>query len=290
MKQFELDPTKSLKKSVRKVFNTELRAAIDALNEQPHGPEAAVHDFRKGMKRTRALLRLVRSELGSDYSECNRALRDAARLFSSVRDQDALLESLSRLEEHAEPNETESIFRLKDLLGGKQQSLSSETAFKDAVSEAQQQVNTAQQTFDSTRVKSTITLRRGLKKTLRRAKRLSRKAQRRDDETLHQLRKRVKYHRYHLRLLRPGFRPVLKAERKVAKRVSDMLGDDHDLAVLTQVLREDKVLEESLTKLAPLIRRRREELQSEALCLCALLFSEKPKHRSKRLVDYFTAH
>ena len=59
---------------------------------------AAVHATRKHIKKARALLRLVRDELGKEvFKEENRRLRDVARSFSSSRDACVRLQVLERL-------------------------------------------------------------------------------------------------------------------------------------------------------------------------------------------------
>jgi CHAD domain-containing protein len=47
----------------------------------------------------------------------------------------------------------------------------------------------------------------------------------------HEWRKRVKYHRYHLRLLRNLWPRVMRAWRREVVTLSELLGKEHDLAV-----------------------------------------------------------
>ena len=56
-----------------------------------------------------------------------------------------------------------------------------------------------------------------------------------DAEELHELRKRVKDHWYHVRLLREVWPPVLTAWAAEAHVLAEQLGDDHDLSVLAAV-------------------------------------------------------
>ena len=57
-----------------------------------------VHEVRKCFKRVRAALRLVREDLGDDfYREENWSLRDAARPLNLVRDADVLVQTADRL-------------------------------------------------------------------------------------------------------------------------------------------------------------------------------------------------
>ena len=59
-----------------------------------------MHEARKDMKKLRALLRLVRGELGDRvYAFENTCFRDTARELSGVRDADVMLATLGDLEE-----------------------------------------------------------------------------------------------------------------------------------------------------------------------------------------------
>src|SRR5215207_7408884 len=74
--------------------------ALDGLRGKTDStPEEAVHEARKDMKKLRALLRLVRGEVGeSTFARENACFRDAARELSGARDTDVMLETLKRLE------------------------------------------------------------------------------------------------------------------------------------------------------------------------------------------------
>ena len=71
---------------------------------------------------------------------------------------------------------------------------------------------------------------------------------------------------------------VLKAEAKESKRLSEVLGDDHDLAVLAGHVSDPELLE--------LIGYRRAELLERASELGRLVYAEKPKAYRRRLGRY----
>ena len=100
----------------------------------------------------------------------------------------------------------------------------------------------------------------------------------RDDPTtdgLHEWRKRVKYHRYHLRMLEPLWPEVWGARRAAVHELSDLLGDDHDLAVLRGELEARRGLaDDAVRTLAAVVDRRRGELQRAAMPLGARLFAQ----------------
>lgn len=68
-----------------------------AVNER----QEAIHDVRKRIKKIRAVVRLVRDELGKEvYKRENECFRDAGRGLSEVRDAQVLLETFNKLEKH----------------------------------------------------------------------------------------------------------------------------------------------------------------------------------------------
>ena len=75
--------------------------ANDALEQLGKRGEKTVHEARKDLKKMRALLRLVRADLGKrTYRSENQRYRDAGRRLSAARDAEVKLETLSALQEH----------------------------------------------------------------------------------------------------------------------------------------------------------------------------------------------
>jgi hypothetical protein len=70
-----------------------------------------------------------------------------------------------------------------------------------------------------------------------------------------------------------------------ASKLSDFLGEDHDLAVLTDKARDndDALNDEERRVLTREIRRRRRKLQKKADELGAKLYSERPRKLAGRL-------
>jgi CHAD domain-containing protein len=127
----------------------------------------------------------------------------------------------------------------------------------------------------------------GLRRSYRRGRRGWRRSNKsRDPHDLHEWRKRVKYHREHVRLLRETWKRPLRGRRRSLSRLSDLLGEDHDLFMLRLRLVDavDGAIGEGPLE-APLsvLERRRDRLQSGALLLGRRLYVEKPKRLAKRL-------
>ena len=88
--------------SVRTCAREQLAGAVERLERAEEDPVKAVHEARKHLKKTRALLRLVRPALGTRaYRRENDALRDAGLALSGTRDADVLVATADKLAEHA---------------------------------------------------------------------------------------------------------------------------------------------------------------------------------------------
>ena len=74
-----------------------------------------------------------------------------------------------------------------------------------------------------------------------------------------------------------------------AHRLSDYLGDDHDLAVLIETLRREELVADSATLdlLASLVQARRRELQSLARPVGERIYAEKPGAFVARVHGYW---
>lgn len=133
----------------------------------------------------------------------------------------------------------------------------------------------------------------GLKKTYRRGRKAMAKAS--DEpgtENFHEWRKRAKYHRYHVRVLRPIWGEVLDEWQRQLHGLTDDLGDDHDLAVFGETLskeRERFASNRDVQALLGLCDRRRAQLQARAFPLGQRTYAEKPKHLVRRFHAYWQA-
>lgn len=250
---------------------------------------AAVHEARKALKRLRALLRVSRGVLDDDrYRHENLVLRDAGRELSEARDARVLLDTLDDLRRRfADEVPADAWSRLREELaaaahedhhGGPNGS----TGVLGVLSDARVRVSTWALPQDG----GPQTLGDGLARVYRRGRRALRAAEAEPStENLHELRKRAKDLWHAGQLLRPVCPERMKKLSKRAHRLSDLLGDDHDLAVLierTQAHPESLAPAES-EMLVALIERRRSALQKQALERGARLYRRKPGKLVHRL-------
>jgi CHAD domain-containing protein len=287
---FTLDPSQPIPEAVQKAAQKQLRKIVEALSGQAGlGPDEAAHDARKRTKKLRSLLRLVRRELGDKaYRRENAALRDAARRLSPVRDAWVLVEALDDLvtpsDDHLTP---EAVAGLRAVLTREHRALQEGQGEDDVLSQA---------AADYERVLSRVSrwplhdhgwgsLEAGMGTVVREGRRRMEKATATGrSEDFHEWRKQVKYFRHQLDLLRPAWPDVLRAMAATADEIAELLGADHDLAVLREKAMAEPVLSsETQQALLDRIDERRSEHQREAIDLGRRLFAEKPSSLTQRL-------
>ena len=90
---FTLQRGRGVGAEIRRLFDRQLGAAIDALTAAP--PD--IGDARRHIKKARTLLRLARPALGPHYAAGNRRLRKASHVLGVITDAGVATEALERL-------------------------------------------------------------------------------------------------------------------------------------------------------------------------------------------------
>ena len=269
---YRLKAGESVPSGVARIARGRIDHALEELRgESSSTPEEAVHEARKDMKKLRALLRLVRGEVGDrTYRRENACFRDVARELAGMRDADVMLATLAELE------------RRESLAAGPlRQALEAHRlrtgAGRQAVAGAIEMLGTARDRVAAWPLErdSFEAFEAGLERAYRRGRRAFREVRERPTiEGLHEWRKRVKELWHHLGLLERAWPPVLGAMGAEAHELSDRLGDDHDLAVLLAWAGEHAP---EVAGLDEAVERERARLQREALELGARLYADRPR-------------
>ena len=130
----------------------------------------------------------------------------------------------------------------------------------------------------------------GCERTYRRGRRQMRIARKAGgEEAWHEWRKRAKDLWYAHLLLAGAWPGPLEAAAAEAHRLSEALGDHHDLALLRADLHQRRLGEAETRALEAAIDRRQGELAAEALDLGARLYAERPQDFSRRQRRYWEA-
>jgi len=262
---------------------SDARGALDSL-EKPNA--VAVHDYRKGMKRWRALLRLLQSFLGDDGRRLRVEARDFARELAGARDAQAAIEALEDLAESEAPLSPRTISSMRGRLDEMRLSAEAATLTQAVRARLIMGLENTASVIDGWPVDQ-ITfadLARELTKTYRRVRKDAPEDwPAAEPEVLHELRSRVVAHRYQMELvvpLWPKFGRVWVAE---AQRLRDRLGSFQDLSVLHDFTKPHAALAPWRSRLVPLILARQATHAKAAQRIGGRLLAEKPKAFRRRL-------
>jgi CHAD domain-containing protein len=284
-RSYRLDAGEALPDGIARIARGRIDHAIEELSGGTRStPEEAVHEARKDMKKLRALLRLVRGELGGDwYARENACFRDAARELAGVRDADVMLETLEALDVPAPvASDLRNRIQAEEAPRRGDGRAIAARGVVEVLVEARRRVDEWPLRRDSFAAVAD-----GLERTYRRGRRDFKAARREPTvEGLHEWRKRVKELWYHHTVLRCLWPPVMAAVGDEAHELAGRLGDDRDLALLADWVR-DNVGEEPALSAA--VDRRRKELQREALALGERLYADKPSAYMRRLKRLWNA-
>lgn len=276
---YRFEPGEPVPDAVRAVARGRIDHAVAELDGRAgRDPGKAVHNARKDIKRLRALLRLVRSELGKQVIRTENArLRDAAAQLAARRDADVMIATLASLE--LEPDAGAGLgaalraHRLRTSGG----------AAEPAAQAAMAALGEMRLSVDDWPLRRCGfgALRPGLERMYRRGRAgYRRTAAEPTVEGIHEWRKRVKDLWYQHQLLDHLWPAAMGAVAGEAHELSDRLGDDHDLAVLAAWAREHAV---GGPELEAAVEERRARLQREALELGGRLYAERPRDFVRRL-------
>ncbi|RLQ86895.1 CHAD domain-containing protein [Notoacmeibacter ruber] len=287
---YQLKIDRPLIEAVRKEGDKQLRKAAESIREGDD-LEEAVHDLRKRMKKVRALLRLVRPGLEKTYQIENKACRDVARPFSEIRDAQVLPTTIARLRDvFAANDEARQLFKPLEAWGdAHRQEILDDADLKERRQEAADTIEKIRERFHEIELDCAPekALRKGVAKSYGRARDgLSEAIVSSDAELLHDWRKRLKYHWYHMRLLRDIWPDAMDTRIAALDRLTDILGTDHDLVVLLERLRADDpdgLTKEARRGLEVLLATHSTSLRVEAFRLAPLLLVEKPRAHGRRM-------
>ncbi|HEX2147214.1 MAG TPA: CHAD domain-containing protein [Pseudorhizobium sp.] len=291
---FRIRPDHRFTAEFRAVARRQLEQAIHFLQDQPDGPHEAIHDARKKFKRLRALYRLIQSDAREFRNRENERLRETAKSLSTVRDATALVETVSYLAgEAGSPEEFAALNTASTALLERRDRIASEEADLPAKIDA-----AIVACRDAINALDDLELDDAPRKTARRLakawrKQLSRAAadlvaceEGADAEAFHDLRKVGQTYWMHLSLLSDIWPTAMRAKQREAKALVDILGHEHDLSVLTQVVNENPELfgdSDSLALLIGAIIARQQDLRQRAIEQARLVFADDADTEAARI-------
>jgi CHAD domain-containing protein len=279
---FELKLKEKSSAGIRRIARERMYKALKLLTENGGNspPDEAIHEARRRFKELRALLRLVKAQVGRKrYKRESRTIREASRPLSQLRDAKVMVDTLDALTAHscralpsgpseqlrtsleARHREFRKIFHSKGMA----------KIVKDVrkACKRSRRWPFAHRSWKGISAGLTVIYDRG-------SKAMAKAVRTPSDEAFHEARKRTKDLRYALELL-SRIAPRIGA-LKAIHRFTDLLGEDHDLAVLHRIVESEfgKIFKSPERELlAALFRKRRHKLQGQARTFGAKIYQSE---------------
>ena len=305
--EFRLEHGEPLGEGLQRLGLDQLERAVSGFYDGEEAFGLAVHEARKAMKRIRALLRLVRFEIGEKaYRFENSAMRETARLLSEVRSAAVMTNGVETI------RGMYGLFLAPDTFGELAERLAirhdrtEQRVMEDPeiIPEVVARLERAHGRYSSWPTDpeardvygfgirdSFEAVGPGLQHTYRRGRRGMVAAYKRPSPAnFHLWRKRVKYLRHQFELLTPLWPEVLLGMALTLERVGRLLGEDHDLAELLRLMADRPDLcpnpvERSLLK--ALASQRRFDLQTASRILGRRIYAETPASLNTRFEAFW---
>lgn len=295
---YRFQRSESVIQGVRRIAREQLEKALADIKSDDMDRHEAVHQVRKRFKKIRGLIRLIRPSFEKTYQRENAHLREAARDLADVRDAQSLIEGFDRLVANR-PSGSEGekpfagirshlIERRKRIAGG-------QADVSEVLKSLTTDIRDALERIEGWELKDRgfNAIAGGFEKTYDRAQKAMELAARESAtaEDFHEWRKRVKYHWYHCRLLQNLWKPLMKARSEEAKHLAELLGEDHDAALLDQLLEQNGHEFPDQAEVAAfrgMIAKAQKRIRKEAFLLGERLFAGKPKHLSRQFGSWWS--
>lgn len=294
---YALTPRRTVRDELVRVAHERLDEALSRLDGLDQASaediEKAVHDVRKRCKETRGLAELIRPALGPAFRSFNGLVRHAASELSSIRDAHAVLDTFDRLRAAQPALDDPSLDRVRahqvEVAAAATRSVA---GGDDRLENARTLLRAARSEIDDWTIPSGFgPLGAGLRRTYDRgAKQHATLRRRASDAQVHEWRKETKRLWYQLRLLRQASPSVLDPMIERLHALGDALGDDHDLAVLVDLLEADPASfggDDVVERARALARAQQDQLRSGAVRLGATIYAESGKQFVRRVNRYW---
>jgi len=294
MYRFAIDNQEEFQEGVTRVLK-EQYAFISKQTLIPENIDRSVHEIRKALKRIRAVLRLVRWDIGEElYQSENMRFRDLSRQLSEVRDYHVVI---SYLAENFEADELqipeESFIRLVNHLNAKKEDEIKRLVGNQTLETIKEQMELASADLENYPFEflGPHTIRQGVTNIYSQClAKMSETQLKLDDHPLHELRKRVKYLLNQMNLMQEVWPDFFVTYSISLKTASDLLGDDHNFAETISLITNlpDNVIS-SVDKESVIVgfRAEREHIHRELWPLLGKLFTEDAKAFVKRITSYW---
>ena len=282
-----LRPELAVGEALRAIAHDILSDARTAIESPDNSDAVAVHEFRREMKRWRALLRLLEPFLGDESQELHTTARDLARDLGGARDPQSALEAFDDLAEHQLPLSERSIKTVRKRIdalrtAGEMSALTADMRLRIAEALADAEVSINRWPLDDLKFPDIAKQLAASYRALRRA--VPDHWSDVSPEALHELRKLVVIHRYQMQIVQPLWHRFTKMWIDEAQRLRERLGQHQDLEVLRTLTEPHHPLSHWRTRLESPISARKRRHVAAAKRTATRLFVDKPGAFRRRLI------
>jgi len=272
----------ALRSSVQLIL-TNAHAAIE---DRTRSDAKAIHDFRRCMKRWRALLFLIDPFIDTDAKSLNADARDMARALGNARDAQSALDALADLSGHGLALSDRSQKTLRTRIDAIRRTAETTTLTDDTRKRLAQALDRSIATVEHRPLQS-VTF-SDIAERLAAGYRDARRAMPEnwsdsDGEALHELRKRIVRHRYQMEIVVPFWKNFGTMWIDEAQRLRTSLGKHQDLLVLAGLTAPHQPLAAWRSRLTTAIAQRKAHHVRVASHIAKRMFVEKPKGFRRRL-------
>ena len=285
MYKFDPNSAQTTDEAFRAIALSQLDEALGELARGNDDGRSAVHEARRRCKKLRGLLRLVRPAF-AEYARENAAIRDAAALLSHLRDAEVLHQTVKDL---ADWNKSDVLRRMEQKLGAEHDA----TAQSGRLGEFRLHLAAVRERVSGWHLKRAgrDAVLPGFRLTYRQSReRMMRALRSLHPVDFHEWRKANKYHGFHLDLLKRVAPDVILGDAELVDRLSALLGQHHDLAVLSDAIAQNAERfgdAADVELLREAIGERTVELARDAFKLGRQILAEKPRAVQQRFASYW---
>jgi CHAD domain-containing protein len=295
MKAFCISRGETIRETIHRILFDQVDGILEECDAPNGDIHKSIHEIRKSIKRIRAVLRLIREEIGySSYYRENIFYRDINRSLSDLRSFNVLLDSLQELVSDLSPAlKPEFLEPLKESIRRQREEKLARTVSNERkletlsgqILEARERIRDLPIEHDGFEVFAG-----GMHRIYRQGRQYMEAAMDAPEtENLHNLRKRMKYLWYQVEIIGPVYPALLRAYARSLELVSEKLGIFHDLAVLSEYLKKTQEgsgspIKETLTEACEF---KKAALVPEIMEMSGHIFQEDPDSFIQRMEGYW---
>jgi CHAD domain-containing protein len=291
---FQIRADESVTHAVRRLARKQLDRIRASLEDADRHPEK-LHDVRVRLKKLRSLLRLVRPELGRSQRKTTKSLRSMSHELAALRESHVVEQTAKSIAASCQPRTRAAVRSALRSAVRRWRETHSKTIRALPLSKADRDLQEAARElgrFTLERKGSRVVL-DGLRTTYQRGRKSFGEARHKQSAaSLHEFRKRGKDLQYQLRLVRGAAPEMIGAQVALTKRMTDLLGTVHDLAVFRDLWSKSTdqhgASKSAADAVLKIIDAEFAAKSKEALAIGRIVYSETSAAFSQRVSAYWT--